>query len=69
MGATGRVGPAGVTLQFAIAQGGARLWERRSGSSTSPTAEREPRGSSMRLGRWIATPTVESRSDFVDRPR
>ena len=42
MGATGCVGPAGVTLQLALARSGARLLGRRGGSSTAPTAEREP---------------------------
>jgi len=50
MGAAGSVGPAGVILQLAIAQSGARLWGQRGGSSTSPTAEREPRGSSAKVG-------------------
>ena len=69
MGAAGRVGPAGVTLPLAIAHSDARLWGRRSGSSTSPTAEREPRGSSARLrergAQLVGTPPVE----FARRPQ
>ncbi len=45
MGAAGCVGPAGVTLQLALARKWRRLLARRGGSSTSPAAEREPRGS------------------------
>src|SRR4051812_1564078 len=49
MGAAERVGPAGVTLLLAIARSDERLSGWRGGSSTSPIAEREPRGSSVRL--------------------
>ena len=49
VGAAGCGGPAGVTLQLALGQSGARLWEQRGGSSTSLAAARELRGSS---GGW-----------------
>ena len=36
VGAAGRVGPAGVTLRFAIAQSGARLWGDAAGAQPLP---------------------------------
>ena len=47
MGAAGCVGPAGVTLQFAIAQSGARLWGNAAGARPRPPPIAALRGSSI----------------------